>query len=326
MLPDDTTGGGGAGTGATAPVLVPDDLKGHLSSAKVIKGIGGNPDTLLIAISGIDTTPINANWKREPRADVPGYVAFAVQEDPLDRLFFGLAASSVDGSTSAIVAGDGGQFNTASQGTTYARTGAYTPPDATGPGSGNGQVSYKGKYAGLWNGGGARNIAKDIVGRPNTVPEEVPGQAVRVTGDVFVNANFADNQINGVIKGRVAQGVAVTNDPADPRYRDGVALQLENVVLTITDIQPNGTFSGSSNRPGIISPNKDATGKYGGVIGGANGSSIAGSVFMDEKVYNDADTKIEGAIERGVFVLDQCGLTATAGESCTGTAPEYTGP
>ncbi|MGO4909567.1 hypothetical protein ACEN2J_14680 [Pseudorhodobacter sp. W20_MBD10_FR17] len=63
-----------------------------------------------------------------------------------------------------------------------------------------------------------------------------------------------------------------------------------------------------------------ANGTYGGVFGGTQASSVAGAVQLGS-VYNAADTQISGALERGVFVLDQCGLTATAGGDCLGTAP-----
>ena len=130
---------------STTPVTIPAEIKNNMTSARVIKGTGGNPDTLLIAITALDTTPIQATWQRALALDLPGYQAFSVQEDPLDRMFIALSAESADGSAHATIAGDGGRFNRVLQGVDYARVGGYTPPPATGSGPGTGQVSYSGK-------------------------------------------------------------------------------------------------------------------------------------------------------------------------------------
>lgn len=304
-------------TGAD-PVTIPKDLQYHLKNAKVIRGTGGQPDTLLIDITALDTTPISATWKRRPSMDRDGYKAFVMQEDALDRLFFGLAASSADGSVNAVVAGDGGQFNYVYSGLKYERTGAYTPPVATGEGPGRGQVSYKGKYAGLLNGGGDQSEAIALPTGRDFAESEIPGQAARVTGDVFVNANFANNLVNGVVKNRNAVDIfipSVTTDPASPYFNDGSGLKLQDVVMTPTSIAANGTFEGTAENP-----LKEKVGIFGGVFGGANASSIAGGINLED-VNTAAGIKIPTALERGVFVLDQCGLTATAGGDCLGTAP-----
>lgn len=292
----------------TSPIVVPIALANNLSNATLIPGSGGNPDTLLVRISALATTPIDATWVRNTNLDIPGYRAFYVQEDALDRFFVALTAASADGSVNATVAGDGGQFNTFFSGAEYERPGAYTPPDASQAGPGNGQVSYKGKYAGLLNGGGGRNEALPIPPGRNMAPSEIPYQPAQVTGDVFVNANFADNKVNGVVKNR---NTTLFGTPTG----------LEDVVLTPSDILANGTFEGKTQRPSDIDPRKTETGAYAGVFGGTDASSVAGAVHLDENVYDRNDTRIDGAIERGVFVLDQCGLTATAGGDCLGTAP-----
>jgi hypothetical protein len=94
---------------------------------------------------------------------------------------------------------------------------------------------------------------------------------------------------------------------------------LEDVIMSRGDILINGTFNGITERPAEIDPAKTATGTYGGVIGGPDGSSIAGGIFL-ERVFDRANDQIDGALERGIFVLDQCGLT-TSGGDCVGTAP-----
>ncbi len=307
----DTDGGTDGEVTTSTPVTVPTSLSNNLISAKVIPGTDGDPDTLLVAISGLDTTPIDATWERKPSLDIPGYQAYFIQEDALDRLFVGLAASSADGSVSAVVAGDGGQFNTFYSGAQYERVGGYTPPDATLSGPGTGQVSYKGKYAGLLNGGGGRDEAIPIPPERDTDPQEIPEQPAQVTGDVFVNANFADNLVNGVIKNRTADV-------------DGFSTNLESVVLAPADIAANGTFEGGGQRPAERDPDKQQVGTYGGVFGGTDASSIAGAISIDEVYLADVDPDealIDNALERGVFVLDQCGLTATADGDCLGTAP-----
>ncbi|RUS59380.1 hypothetical protein EGN72_15740 [Pseudorhodobacter sp. E13] len=310
-------------TGAT-PVTVVTEIKNNMTSARVIKGTGGNPDTLLIAITAIDTTPVQATWQRAPALDIPGFQAYSVQEDPLDRMFIGLSAASADGSASATMAGDGGQFNKVLQGVDYSRVGGYSPPPATGNGPGTGQVSYSGKYAGLLNGGSDDTARLPLPAGRDYDREEIPGQPARITGDVFMNANFADNLINGVVKNRVAVDLDISNDPASPRFNDGTGVPLESVVMVIDgagegtggQILANGTFSGKTERP-----NQDRTGQYGGVIGGTNGSSVAGGIYLEaNKVFDSDGESIENAVERGVFVLNQCGLTATGGD-CVGTAP-----
>jgi hypothetical protein len=307
-----------------SPVVVPDALKFNLQSARLVPGVGGNADTLLIAISALDTTPIDATWQRRPNLDVDGFAAFAVQEDSLDRLFIGLTGTSADGSTTAYLAGDGGQFNKYFSGTLYARDGGYTPPDASQSGPAKGLVSYSGKYVGLLNGGGIRSETL-IIPRPASSSQR-PSQASRVEGDVFVNADFANNSINGDVTNRVALDLNITDDPTSANYNAGTGVALEDVVLVAGDqaggdILANGTFTGITERPGAIDPKKEATGTYGGVIGGVNGSSIAGGLHLqDNKVINSAGDAIVGAIERGIFVLDQCGLT-TSGGACVGTAP-----
>ncbi|QCO57003.1 thymidylate synthase (plasmid) [Pseudorhodobacter turbinis] len=310
-----TDEGDGTAITASSPVVVPDDLAFNLANAKIIRGTGGDPDTLLVNISALDATPIEATWQRRPALDIPGYQAFAVQEDALDRLFIGLAATSADGSASAVLAGDGGQFGSYFSGTKYDREGAYTPPDATAEGPGRGQVSYTGKYAGLLNGGGAGDDLLPIpAGRP-AAPSEAPTQATQITGDVFVNANFADDVVNGIVKNRNAIDLDITSDVGSANHNDGTGVRMEDLNMVPTAILANGTFGADLER----GPIKKVVGTYGGAFGGTDASSIAGGVHVTD-VYNGAGEKIENALERGVFVLDQCGVTASGGD-CIGTAP-----
>lgn len=281
--------------GGTPSVVVPDTLKGSVDSIVY----DADTETFQIAISGLDTTPVVATWARRPSMDVAGYLAFAVQEDALDRLFVGLAAESSDKSVRAAVAGDGGQFNRVFAGTIYQRTGAYTPPDATGPGPAAGQVSYAGSYVGLMNGGG--DGSELIAPPPGTDPTLLPGQPARVTGDVFINANFGDNLVNGAVINRVIV--------------DG-AFGLESIVLVPTSITTAGTFTGEVER---YIPNEAPIGVYGGVFGGTDAASVAGAIMLTD-VFDDTNTLMENATERGIFVLTQCGLPGDDA-LCAGAAP-----
>lgn len=307
------TDGGGTDTGGTvtpsSPVIVPTALAENLTSAKFVTGTGGEPDTVLIKFSAISTTPLEQTWTRNTALEAknPGYQAYYVQEDALDQFFVALAAISADGSAYAVAASNGGQFNEINRGALYGRTGDYTPPDVTQTGPGRGQVSYKGKYAGLLNGGGGRDEALPIPPDRDTSPSEIPVQPAQVTGDVFLNANFGNNIVAGTVKNRSAEIF-------------GTEIGLEDLALTQSDITANGTFAGAVQRPVEMDPDKSQVGNYAGAFAGTDASSVAGAVDL-EKVYDRNDNELDGALERGVFVLDQCGLTATAGGDCLGTAP-----
>lgn len=80
------------------------------------------------------------------------------------------------------------------------------------------------------------------------------------------------------------------------------------------DILANGTFSGKTETRST----RLESGVYAGVIGGENGSSIAGGITLDEgKVLDATGTAISNAIEHGAFVLNKC--TAATGGDCVGT-------
>lgn len=297
------TGGGGGGTGGSdATVVVPAGLKNNIQSVTFVPGATPADSRIRIAIDGLDTTPVEATWTRRPALDVPGYTAFAVQEDPLDRLFVGLAAQSDDGSVRGVLAGDGGQFNRVFAGTTYDRTGTFDAPDASGPGPGNGQVSYAGTYVGLLNGGGSGTALLPVP--PGTDPATRPTEPARVTGDAFVNANFADDQVNGAIFNRVIVGTG--------------AFGLGSVILLPTAITANGTFEGETELDNVIN---SPTGQYGGVFGGTDSAGLAGAISLDQ-VHDSAGGLLDDILERGIFVLNQCGLAGgTNAPGCAGTAP-----
>lgn len=291
-------------------VVVPDDLKNHITQLIYSPAADPADSTIQIAIAGLDTTPLLATWSRRPSMDVPGFTAFAVQEDALDRLFVAMGGQSNDESVRAVLAHSGGQFNHTFAGTIYERSGEYTPPDATASGPATGQVRYVGSYTGMQNAGATypnRNAGTgagmELMDPGTADPATLPAEALRVTGRGFINANFAKNKVEGVIFDRV-----VVNGPD---------LSLGNVILVPTDIDTaSGTFGGTVERPGH--PNENS-GSYGGVFGGVDAGGLAGAVNLT-RVYTSGDTLINDLLERGVFVLNQCGLT-TSEAACAGAAP-----
>ncbi|EPX86581.1 hypothetical protein ruthe_01398 [Rubellimicrobium thermophilum DSM 16684] len=105
---------------------IPSAIAGNLTR------VAYNPadDTLSVTLDSLDTTPISAVYRRTPALDLPGYTAYSVQEDPLDRMFVALVATSPDGTSMGGVVADGGQFNRVFGGAFYRRIGAYSPPCA----------------------------------------------------------------------------------------------------------------------------------------------------------------------------------------------------
>lgn len=300
------------GTGSSgAPVLVsPGDLSGEITN------IVYDPSSseLQIEITGLDTSPVAATWSRRSGLDIPGYRAFAVQEDSLDRLFVALAAQSADGSVTGVAARDGGQFNTTFSGYALQRVGVFTPPDASGPGPGTGQVSYAGSYAGLLNGGG-NGLALDTppIGTP---PALRPGQPARITGDALINANFADNTVNGAITNRriVDTGFGL----------ESIILVPTTIIAGTPDEEVNGTFEGGIQRSIAESGSNSSIGSYSGLFGGPDASSVAGGIELGPagNVYAADGTSIENSLEVGVFVLNRCGPGGPSdAPGCNGTAP-----
>lgn len=277
----------------TGGELDPDD--DGTTSGDVPEVIGNNVDaveydaangTFEVTVTSLDTTPANATYNRTPQLDVPGYTAFSIQEDPLDRFFIALAANSTDGSTTGAVVLDGGQFNKVFGGAYFERTGSYSPHVPDQPD--NGLVSYAGEYAGLSNifvpEGNPANLTDDT-GTAGLDPDTLPKQASTVTGDVFLNADFTDNTINGAITDReiVELGIALPNVilVAEPGNIDAGA----------------GTFAGTAE-----APDQTVIGDYAGIFGGDGATSLSGAIKIEG--YLDG---VENELEYGIFVLTKCG-------------------
>ncbi|MDO9524345.1 MAG: thymidylate synthase [Gemmobacter sp.] len=292
----------------TTTVVVPAVLKNSVNAINY----NAADDAFEISLAGLDTTPVTAVWLRNTALEsgLTGFRAYSVQEDPLDRMFVGLARESDDGTTRAAMGGDGGQFNRYFSGAVYDRDGGFTPPTGTGA-PGSGQVSYAGDYAGLLNTGVAPGPDQLPI-PPGTDPDLEPRQPFRVSGEVFINANFSENLVNGAVYNRVI----VDN-----------GFNLDNVILIPSDIAPNGTFQGEARRSRRVDLAEPVVGDYGGVFGGTNAGNLAGILSLT-KVYEgtnglptDGDA-IDGLEERGIFVLRQCGLSG-ASAICSDAAPDY---
>ena len=115
-------------------------------------------------------------------------------------------------------------------------------------------MSYAGEYAGLLN------VSINGQVPPGTDPELIPGQPVRVAGEVFINADFTDNAVNGAI--------------IDRRTIEG-NIELSPVIMAVTDIKANGTFSGTAE-----SPEQAGIGTFAGAFGGTGATAVAGGTYL----------------------------------------------
>ena len=286
---DDGTGGGGGGGGGLTQNPIPEELAKNLHQIAYDPAAG----TLTVEMTALDGPDVLATYTRNAALDVPGYSAYTVQDDPLDRMFIALVTASNRGTVRAAAVGDGGQFNRFYNGGYYERTGAYSIPTANPV---TGLVSYAGQYAGVTN--------VDEPGGPNllpippgTPPETIPGQPRRTQGEIFLNVSFSDSTINGTIYNRSFVGGGA----------------LESVTLIPATIDNNGEFLGAVEFFG--DPATGTIGNYGGIFGGTDASDVAGIVYLDDFIRTaDFDNEV------GIFVLPRCG---TVGESpiCTAVRP-----
>ena len=307
VVSDGDSGGSTGGGSSTDTTAVPDSLKVNL------EGVAFDGTTLKVKINSLDSTPLLVTYDREPSLDVAGYKAYKMQEDSLDRVFVALAATSADGAVTAVTAGDGGQFNRFFAGGLYSRKGSFSRP-AIGDGPAAGQVSYAGNYTAVTNIGAARGVTPTDVALPvdSSVHESlVPQQPSRVVGEIFLNANFADNSVNGSIYNRQLLDQDPNGDWADDDPTDHI-YSLPDVALVATSIEDDGTFAGTAEFDG--QPDT-AIGNYGGIFGGTSAQSVAGAVHLT----NMTDL-LENEQEHGIFVLTQCGM-GNSSSVCDHVAP-----
>lgn len=279
---------------ATTPVTVPAGLAGNVQDISFDAAAG----TISVSGLSLDEVPVTATYRRRPGLDRPGYLAFTAQDDPLDRHFTAyVAQSNNSGAVRAGVIGSPGPRNRAFSGGFFERDGGYTPPEVSET---TGLVSYAGNYVGVTNGGDP--AGGDLLPVPAGTPDELlVSQALTVTGQVFINADFADNNVEGNIFGR-----SIVETGQD----------LPSLVLVSSQIAANGTFNGGVEYdlgdPRSNSDSATPAGSYGGVFGGPNAEGVAGVVSLTEFDGVGNPLGFENELERGIFVLDQCGAAVSA--------------
>ncbi len=266
------------------PPTVPEELKGNLKSFTYDKA----NDKLVIRGVSLDDTPFSAEYRRRPNLDRGGYHAYTAQDGSLDRHYTAYV-KDIDGTRASVVL-SGGQFGHYFGGSAYERDGGFEPPKV---GKDSGMVTYAGRYVGLLNGAGDGGDLLPV--EPGTPASVTSRQAAEVTGRVIINADFADNTVNGRVYGRRA---------VDAGQR------LESLDLAPTAIETNGTFTGELTQ----GPN-ETRGTYGGIFGGKDAAVVAGTLYAKDHIEG-----VENEEERGLFVLNQCG-TANADALCTQPNP-----
>lgn len=298
------TGGGGGGGGETG-VSVPADIAGAVTRVAYDAGAG----TLLVEGVSLDEVPYSATYRRAPALDQDGYVAFTVQEDPLDRHFTAYAGQSTSGAVRAAAISSPGPHNRSFTGAYFERDGAYTPPDVT---SSTGMVTYAGRYVGLTNLGDPNG--SDLLPPGTTDPELIVPQALIIHGDAFINADFADNAVEGNIFNRELLDTDLN-----------LLTELPSIVLVVTNITADGTFAGTVEYDirDPLSGTTDHTpvGTYAGIFGGDNADSVAGGVQLNQFDGVGDNYGLETEQESGIFVLDQCGMPGSA-PICGGVNPD----
>lgn len=292
---DGTDGGDGGDGGTTDGSVIPAALNENLDSVVFDADAG----TLSVDMKALDRndndTPLET-YIANPALSTPemtavGYQTFTYQDDALDRMFVAIAAVSADGSVVGAVVMDGGQFNKFFGGAVYEQVGTYTPGNAAND---TGLVSYAGVYAGLTN---LQSDNAQLLPIPiGTNPALYPSQPAQIVGDIFINADFGDNSVNGAIYNQSFVNL-------DPVLAGLIGTDVPNVFLVPADIATAGTFLGTAELS-----DQTAVGSYGGTFGGTEASAVAGIVHLDGDWLPD----IENEEQFGVFVLTQCGQPGEA--------------
>lgn len=248
-----------------------------------------NPDnggTLKVNLKGLQSSPAQVTFTRDSTRDVGGYRAFTYQETGLQRKYLALVRDNARGNLRVMAVADGGQFNRHFGGTTFARIDAFTRPNVSS-GTEEGQFSYAGTYAGVFVPGEPANT---------TLPTSLqPNQPATVTGSALINANFANDQVNGGVTNRWVL------DSSGNRV-----LRLENIAFPATEINAGGRFVGDVE----FSGEPDASiGTVAGLFGGRGATDIAGTLVINPISGED------NIWEYGVFTLPRCD-TAGASPLC----------
>lgn len=279
------TDGGGDGDGdggGNSSTAVPAAVKVNLRSMSYSPADGGS---LRVNLQGLQSSPEQVAFTRDAARDVAGYRAFTYQETGLQRKYLALVRDNARGNLRVMAVADGGQFNRHFGGTTFARIDAFTRPNVTS-GTEEGQFSYAGTYAGVF-----------VPGEPasTTLPPSLqPNQPATVRGDALINANFANDQVNGGVTNRWVI------DSSGNRV-----LRLESIAFPATEINAGGRFVGDVEFAG----EDKAIGTVAGLFGGRGATDIAGTLVINPIEGED------GIWEYGVFTLPRCD-TAGASPLC----------
>lgn len=289
-----TTTGGGGSINTDTTVTVPTAIAGNVSSVTFDATAG----TLVVEGVNLDNVPVSTTYNRAPALDSNGFLAFTVQDDPIDRHFTAYAGES--GNVRAGVVSSPGPRNRSFLGADFERTGRFDPPEVS---TTSGQVTYAGTYVGLTNVGDTNG--SDLLSTSVTPTELQPSQALIINGEALLNADFADNSVEGNILNRqlLDTDLNTLND-------------LPSLVLVVTSIDSNGTFAGSveyDNRdPLSNTDNNTGVGTYAGVFAGTDSTEVAGAIQLEEFDGVGDPLGFDAELESGVFILDQCGVTATS--------------
>ncbi|WP_135503701.1 thymidylate synthase [Roseovarius aestuariivivens] len=297
------------------------------SLARDLARLEFDPATQTLTVEGVslDEVPFIATYRRRPAFDRGGYQAFTAQDDPLDRHNTAFAREAANGSdTRAGVTISPNPRNRYFGGGYYERDGEFTPP-VVSPSSG--LVSYSGSYVGLVNIGfrdDGPGSLDDLAPVPaGTANELRPGQAGIVDASIFINADFADNVVEGNIYNRrlinPSTGLIAQTSGGRP-------LILPSIVLIGTPINDDGTFIGEveyDQTDALITTSVIGIdiGDYGGIFGGTDASAVAGNVYLEQFDGPGDIYGLSGEEEVGVFVLDQCGQPVEDTVGCASTNP-----
>lgn len=292
---DDGSGnGGGDGGGSDTSTAVPDAVKVNLRSIAYNPANGG---TLQVNLQGLQSSPQAVKFKRDSSLDIQGYRAFTYQETGIQRKHLALVRENPRGNLRVAAIADGGQFNRHFGGTTFARIDAYTRPNLSN-GAEKGQFSYAGTYAGVFVTGDPAN---------NTLPDDLrPYEALRVRGDALINANFANDLVNGGVDNRWlldSRGRRIDlNNDGTLNSED----QLRAIAFPSTDINKNGRFVGDVEFSGAPD---NAIGTVAGLFGGRGATDVGGTLVINPIAGQN------GIWEYGAFTLPRCD-TAGASPLC----------
>ncbi|MDF1853991.1 thymidylate synthase [Pseudooceanicola sp.] len=294
-------------TDTTTTTTIPSGVAGDLSSITY----DATAQTLVVSGITLDDKPVEGTYVRQAALDAQfgGYQVFTSQDDSLDRHAIALVLQSQGtaqtGQVRAGVAATGGPRNRYFAGGYYERDGDYDPPDVSAT---SGLVSYAGSYVGLTNIGVRDGL---LIAVDPTVPIELqPYRAAQVTGNVFLNADFGDNSVEGNIYNRT---IVPTGQ------------NLPSLVLVASSIATDGTFSGEveydsfqtdPTYAGLDPTTDNDIGDYAGIFGGTDSASVGGLVHLTELDGPDDRLTYEGEEEYGVFVLQQCGTTGANSTLC----------